>query len=45
MEVSKEVDIPAQVPPGKYTVLADVQTKDKKAVTCMEAQVIFSRNG
>lgn len=44
MEVFKEVDIPAQVPPGKYTVLADVKTKDGRPITCMEAQIVFSRS-
>ncbi|KAK5939869.1 Phosphatidylglycerol/phosphatidylinositol transfer protein [Knufia obscura] len=43
MEISKEVNIPRQVPPGKYTVLADVNTKDKRAITCMEATIVFPR--
>jgi hypothetical protein len=29
------------VPTGKYTVLADVVTKDSEQVTCMEAVVYF----
>ncbi|ETI22652.1 hypothetical protein G647_06728 [Cladophialophora carrionii CBS 160.54] len=41
--LKKEVDIPKQVPPGKYTVLADVNTVDKEKVTCMESTVFFSR--
>ncbi|KAK5075467.1 Phosphatidylglycerol/phosphatidylinositol transfer protein [Lithohypha guttulata] len=43
MEIYKEVNIPRQVPPGKYTVLADVKTKDKEPITCMEAVVVFPR--
>jgi len=43
MEVHKEVNIPRQVPPGKYTVLADAKTKDDRAITCMEATVVFPR--
>ncbi|KIX02444.1 uncharacterized protein Z518_08385 [Rhinocladiella mackenziei CBS 650.93] len=43
MSLKKEVDIPNQVPPGKYTVLADVNTVDKEKVTCMESTVFFSR--
>lgn len=41
--LKKEVDIPKQVPPGKYTVLADVNTVDKEKITCMESTVFFSR--
>ena len=43
MEIFKEVNIPRQVPPGKYTVLADVNTKDKRSITCMEATIVFPR--
>lgn len=43
MEITKEVDIPRQVPPGKYTVYADVKTVDKKEITCMEATIVFPR--
>jgi hypothetical protein len=43
MTLKKEVDIPKQVPPGKYTVLADVNTVDKEKITCMESTVFFSR--
>lgn len=43
LSLKKEVDIPKQVPPGKYTVLADVNTVDKEKVACMESTVYFSR--
>ena len=45
MKLTKDVDLPAQIPPGKYTVLADVVTKDEKKVTCLTATVTFSRGG
>jgi len=43
LTIKKEVDIPKQVPPGKYTVLADVNTVDKEKISCMESTVFFSR--
>ncbi|MDI1488787.1 MAG: Phosphatidylglycerol/phosphatidylinositol transfer protein [Ramalina farinacea] len=39
--IKKEVDIPKEVPPGKYTVLADVYTKDDEQITCLQATVHF----
>lgn len=30
---------------GKYTVLADVYTKDDEPITCLTATVVFSNNG
>jgi len=44
-EIKKEVEMPKEIPPGKYTVLADVYTKDGRRVTCLTAQVQFSREG
>ncbi|KAK2877816.1 hypothetical protein FQN49_001157 [Arthroderma sp. PD_2] len=44
MVFSKSVDIPAEVPPGKYTVKADVMTADEEPVTCLEAAVTFEIN-
>lgn len=43
MTILKEVDIPKQVPPGKYTVLADVNTVDKEKISCLESTVVFPR--
>ncbi|KAF2663209.1 hypothetical protein BT63DRAFT_380452 [Microthyrium microscopicum] len=37
--VTKDVDLPQQIPPGKYTVLADVFTADDERITCLQAQV------
>ncbi|OQO05575.1 hypothetical protein B0A48_09345 [Cryoendolithus antarcticus] len=44
-ELSKDIELPSQIPPGKYTVLADVVTKDGKKITCLTATVQFSRGG
>jgi len=40
----KSVDLPKEIPNGKYTVLADVYTKDDKPITCLTATVVFSSN-
>lgn len=42
-KLSKDVDLPKQIPPGKYTVTADVYTKDEEEVTCLQATVEFKR--
>ena len=41
MNFTKSVQIPEQVPKGKYTVMADVYTVDKEKVTCLESTVFF----
>jgi len=41
----KEVSLPRQIPPGKYTVLADVTSKDGNKITCLTAQVWFNKPG
>lgn len=43
--LSKEVDLPKEIPPGKYTVVADVVTKDEAKITCLTATVEFKRGG
>ncbi|KAK2735786.1 Phosphatidylglycerol/phosphatidylinositol transfer protein [Myotisia sp. PD_48] len=42
MSFVKEVDIPKEIPPGKYTVTANVLTKDDKEITCLKAIVTFN---
>ncbi|GAB7363684.1 hypothetical protein MBLNU230_g4252t1 [Neophaeotheca triangularis] len=42
-KLTKEVDLPKEIPPGKYTVIADVYTEEKEKVTCLTATVQFSR--
>ncbi|OIW32248.1 ML domain-containing protein [Coniochaeta ligniaria NRRL 30616] len=43
ISITKSVDLPKEIPPGKYTVNADVFTKDGKHITCLTAQVVFGR--
>jgi len=44
LNLTKEVELPRAIPPGKYTVLADVYTKDGDKITCLTATVQFSRS-
>lgn len=39
--ITKEVDLPKQIPPGKYHVTADVYTADDEPITCLTADVFF----
>ncbi|THV49468.1 hypothetical protein BGAL_0193g00070 [Botrytis galanthina] len=41
--ITKDVDLPNQIPPGKYTVFADAYTVDDEPIICLEATVMFSR--
>lgn len=43
--LTKDVELPKEIPPGKYTVLADVFTESKERVTCLTATVEFKRGG
>ncbi|KAF2261265.1 phosphatidylglycerol/phosphatidylinositol transfer protein precursor [Lojkania enalia] len=43
MTLTKDVDLPNEIPPGQYTVLADVYTKDGDKITCLNAKVAFHR--
>ncbi|CAK7203647.1 Phosphatidylglycerol/phosphatidylinositol transfer protein [Sporothrix eucalyptigena] len=45
ISIVKSVDLPREIPPGKYTVLADVYTVDDEPVTCLTATVTFNREG
>ncbi|GEQ69662.1 hypothetical protein JCM33374_g3335 [Metschnikowia sp. JCM 33374] len=42
--ISKSVEIPAEVPPGKYVVNARAYSKDDKLITCLTATVDFPAN-
>jgi hypothetical protein len=42
MDLIKSVNIPKQVPKGKYSVIADVKSVDGEPVTCMMSEVMFS---
>ncbi|KAI1503936.1 ml domain-containing protein [Biscogniauxia marginata] len=41
LSVTKSVEIPKEVPPGKYTVHAEVVNADGKPITCLDAEVTF----
>jgi len=41
MSLMKQVALPAEIPPGKYTVLADVYAKNKDRITCLESTIYF----
>lgn len=43
--LTKDVELPKQIPPGKYSVIADVYTKDEEKITCLTASVEFKRGG
>lgn len=42
-ELTKEVEIPEQVPPGKYTVIAKAYTEDDELITCLTGSVEFPK--
>jgi len=41
--LTKDVELPSEIPNGKYTVLADVYTFDDRHITCLTAQVTFQK--
>jgi len=44
-KLAKDVDLPKEIPPGKYTVVADVVSKAGDTITCLTATVEFKRGG
>ncbi|EEH47078.2 uncharacterized protein PADG_03176 [Paracoccidioides brasiliensis Pb18] len=42
MNVSKEVLLPKEIPPGTYTVYADANTEEKERITCLKAEAMVS---
>jgi len=40
--LSKSVDIPKQIPPGMYIVIANAHTEDGRPITCLTATVRFT---
>jgi len=42
--ITKDVELPKEIPPGTYTVFADAYTVDKKKIICLEATVTFGGN-
>jgi len=43
MDLTKDVDLPREIPPGQYTVLADVYTETGDKITCLTAKIAFHR--
>ncbi|OZJ03569.1 hypothetical protein BZG36_03092 [Bifiguratus adelaidae] len=41
--IDKDVDLPKEIPPGRYTVNARVMTKDNEQITCINGLVNFPR--
>jgi len=41
LSITKEVEIPKEVPPGKYNVYAEVVNADGTPITCLQASVTF----
>ncbi|KAH3669032.1 hypothetical protein WICMUC_005107 [Wickerhamomyces mucosus] len=41
-KLSKIVEIPAEVPPGKYTVFARAYTKDDEFISCITGSIVFN---
>ncbi|MCJ1452162.1 Phosphatidylglycerol/phosphatidylinositol transfer protein [Mycoblastus sanguinarius] len=39
--ITKDVELPKEIPPGSYTVLADVYTENDVQITCLTAHVKF----
>ncbi|KAF3806579.1 Phosphatidylglycerol/phosphatidylinositol transfer protein [Colletotrichum gloeosporioides] len=44
LSITKSVELPNEIPSGKYTVFADVYTADDEPITCLTASVVFSRS-
>ncbi|KAH6673729.1 ML domain-containing protein [Halenospora varia] len=40
--ITKDVELPKEIPPGTYTVSADAYTVDEKHIVCLDATVTFS---
>ncbi|KAM3508716.1 hypothetical protein MY10362_000997 [Beauveria mimosiformis] len=43
--IEKTVELPAEIPPGTYTVIADVYNDDDTPITCLTATVTFAVGG
>ncbi|KAI5292847.1 Phosphatidylglycerol/phosphatidylinositol transfer protein [Ascosphaera acerosa] len=41
MTLSKDVELPKEIPPGKYSVYADAVTNAEERITCLQASVTF----
>ena len=39
------MSLPKEIPPGKYSVIADVYSKDEDKITCLTATLEFKKGG
>ena len=39
--ITKQVQLPKEIPPGTYTVLANASSVDNETITCLQATVKF----
>jgi len=44
LKITKDADIPNEIPPGKFVVTASLFTKDDELITCLHAEVQFKRS-
>lgn len=42
LSISKQVELPSEIPPGQYTAIAKAYTAKDKLITCLETRVTFS---
>ncbi|EAW13998.1 ML domain-containing protein [Aspergillus clavatus NRRL 1] len=45
MTLTKQVDLPSHIPPGRYNVHADVYSKDGRRITCLDGHNIEFKAG
>ncbi|KAK0746649.1 ML domain-containing protein [Schizothecium vesticola] len=43
ISITKDIELPKEIPPGKYIVNADVYSADDEHITCLTATVMFGR--
>jgi len=42
--ITKAVEMPKEIPPGKYSVFADVYSRNDDPITCLTATVVFGNH-
>lgn len=42
ISIKKEIELPSEIPPGQYTAIAKVFTKNDEPITCLETKVAFT---
>ncbi|KAI9490663.1 ML domain-containing protein [Zychaea mexicana] len=44
LQLTKQVDLPKEIPPGRYSVRAVITTPEEKQVTCLDGRMSFPRH-